>query len=341
MLATQLLAVKQLNTLKERKKHMITYDSFTLDSTGAFLNGELEILDQRLHLPLYSVTWHRDIQVRTDIDITTDLSSFTNSTYGSNGGATGGKSWIGRNSSAISGVSLDIQKTAQNLPIWGKSVEWTVIELETAMKLGRPVDTQKVEALSVMWNMDVDAQVYIGDADLGVFGLVNSPAVTNSTNAVNGTWATATPVEILEDIRELEQSVWKASAYAAAPRKLLVDPVSFAYLLQPLAIGGVNYNSIREYIARNSVCLSVNGVELDIQPAKWLAKDEAGQSITGNSANIMIAYSNDYDKVRIPLTPLLHTPITYRSIYQETTYYGRLGAPEIVYASTIGRRSGI
>src|ERR1700688_4558988 len=36
----------------------------TYDSTGAFLVGELERLDQKLHDPLVAVTWSRDIDLR-------------------------------------------------------------------------------------------------------------------------------------------------------------------------------------------------------------------------------------------------------------------------------------
>jgi len=42
---------------------MLTYDKYTIDSTGAFLIGELERLDQTLHEPLYNVTWGRDIDL--------------------------------------------------------------------------------------------------------------------------------------------------------------------------------------------------------------------------------------------------------------------------------------
>ena len=33
---------------------MLTYDQYTIDSSGAFLIGELERLDQTLHAPLLS-----------------------------------------------------------------------------------------------------------------------------------------------------------------------------------------------------------------------------------------------------------------------------------------------
>src|ERR1700757_3018508 len=43
-----------------------THDGRTVDSTGAFLVGELERLDQTLHEPLASGSWGRDIDLRGD-----------------------------------------------------------------------------------------------------------------------------------------------------------------------------------------------------------------------------------------------------------------------------------
>jgi hypothetical protein len=41
------------------------------------------------------------------------------------------------------------------------------------------------------------------------------------------------------------------------------------------------------------------------------------------------------------MTPLQRTPLEWRSIYNLTTYYGRLGVIEVVYPETILYRDGI
>src|SRR3990170_3842402 len=94
-----------------------THDGRTVDSTGAFLVGELERLDLTLHEPLAAVTWGRDIDLREDVTIADEVSSFTLSNFASAGGlGTGnglgnGKAWIGKDSTQISGISVDISKT--------------------------------------------------------------------------------------------------------------------------------------------------------------------------------------------------------------------------------------
>ncbi len=74
---------------------LMTFDQATIDSAGAFLIGELERLDQTLHMPLASVTWARDIDLREDVSIADETSSFTNSMFSSASGVPGSnKAWV-------------------------------------------------------------------------------------------------------------------------------------------------------------------------------------------------------------------------------------------------------
>ncbi|MEE3504841.1 DUF2184 domain-containing protein [Pseudomonas sp. 10C3] len=314
---------------------LMTFDSQTIDSAGVFLIGELERLDQNLHMPLASVTWSRDIMLREDVSIADELSSFTNSTFAAAGGASpSGKSWIGKDANAIAGIALDIGKTATPLTLWGMQLGWTLPELSSAQKLGRPVDQQKFAGMNLKYQMDVDEQVYIGDSVLGLTGMVNAAAVTNVSNAVTGGWGTASAAQILADINEILNSSWAASGFAICPRELRLDPVSFSRLVSQIVSTAGNI-SLLEYLKVNSLSNTLNGVPLNILPLKWLTG--RGTSTT----NRMMAYTNDIDRIRFPLVPLQRTPLEYRDIRQLTTYFGRLGGVEVVYPETVAYRDGI
>ncbi len=315
---------------------LMTFDAQTIDSAGVFLIGELERLDQNLHMPLASVTWTRDIMLREDVSIADELSSFTNSSFAAAPGVQGsGKAWIGKDASVITGISLDIGKTATPLNLWAMQLGWTLPELASAEKLGRPVDQQKYSGMQLKWNMDADEQVYIGDTALGATGLVNSDSkVGTVSNAATGTWATATPAQILADINELLNSVWAASGYAVCPSELRLPPAKFGLLVTTLVSTAGNI-SILEYIKQNSLSNSINGRPLNIQPLKWLY--QRGTSNTDR----MVAYTNEKDKIRFPLVPLQRTPIEYRDLRQLTTYFGRLGSVEFVYGECVGYRDNI
>jgi len=317
------------------KDALMTFDARTIDSAGVFLIGELERLDQKLHMPLATVTWSRDIMLREDVSIADEFSSFTNSSFAAAPGVQGsGKAWVGKDTNAITGISLDIGKTSNPLPLWAMQLGWTLPELESAQKLGRPVDQQKFSGMQLKYQMDIDEQVYIGDTALGFTGLVNSSLVTNVSNATTGTWSTATADQILADVNELLNSVWAASAYAVCPSKLLIDPVNYSRLVSKLVSSAGNI-SILEFLKQNSLSNSINGRPLDIQPVKWLTSRGAG------STNRMVAYTPDDDKVRFPLVPLQRTPLEYRDLRQLTTYFGRLGVVEFVYPETLGYRDNI
>lgn len=314
---------------------LMTFDAATIDSAGSFLIGELERLDQTLHAPLASVTWSRDIQLREDVSIADELSSFTNSAFAAAGGPSpGGKSWVGKDANAIAGIALDIGKTAFPLTLWAMQIGWTIPELESAQKLGRPVDAQKFAGLNLKHQMDIDEQVYIGDTTLSLTGLTNSAAVTNVTNAQTGTWATATPEQIKDDVNEILNSAWAASGYAICPSELRLPPVQFGLLVSRIVSDAGNI-SVLEFLKLNTIANSINGRPLNIQPLKWLA----GRGVS--NADRMVAYTNDPMRVRFPMVPLQRTPLEYRDLRQLTTYFGRLGAVEVVYPETVAYRDGI
>ncbi|MJP22082.1 hypothetical protein DN099_24350, partial [Salmonella enterica subsp. enterica] len=196
---------------------MITFDQATVDSSGAFLIGELERLDQGLNLPLVGYTWTRDIQLREDVSIADDISSWTNTSFGvaGSGANPNGKNWVGKDSTAIAGVNVDISKDGNPLNLWGMELGWTVVELAAAQQVGRPIDTQKYDGMQLKWQMDNDEQVYVGDEALGLKGLTNLVGVT--LNNATKTWANSTNDEILDSVNSILSNAWAASGYSVVP----------------------------------------------------------------------------------------------------------------------------
>lgn len=312
---------------------MFTFDQATVDGAGVFLVGELERLDQELNMPLVGYTWSRDVQLREDVSIADDISSFTNSTFAAAGTPNpNGKNWIGKDSTAIAGPSVDIAKTGFPLTLWGMELGWTVVELAAAAKVGRPIDTQKYDAMQLKWNMDTDEQVYRGDSQLGVRGLTNylGAALTNAAKA----WAVSTPDEIRASINKVLSDAWAATGYTLVPRDLLLPPEQFA-LLSSIIVSSAGNQSLLSYLRENTIAYHQNGVPLNIRAVKWLK----GAGVGGTDR--MVAYTNDKKYVRFPMVPLLSVPIQYRGIYQLTTYYGKLGAVESPYPETMAYVDGI
>lgn len=324
----------------------------TVDSTGAFLVGELERLDLTLHEPLASVTWGRDIDLREDVTIADEVSSFTLSTYGSSGslgtgaGIGNGKAWIGKDTNQMAGVGVDIGKIPNPLRPWGLELKFTILELESSAKMGRPIDAQKYEGLQLKHQMDIDEQIYIGDTSMGDTGLVNAGLVTNVNNVVAGaagftTWATKTPDEILADVNTALTSVWAASAWAVIPSRLLLPPTQFGQIsTQKISLAG--NVSVLKYLQDNNLLATSGRGKLDIFPCKWCIGAGVGGTIgTPGTVDRMVVYTKDKKRVRYPMTLLQRTPVQYDSIFHKTTYFCRLGVTEVVYPETIGYFDGI
>lgn len=326
--------------------------SFTCDSTGAYLVGELERLDQTLHEPLAAISWDRDIDLREDVTIADEVSSFTLSTYASAGGlGTGngignGKAWIGKTTDQITGVGVDIAKIPFPLTPWGIEIKYTILELESAAKVGRPIDQQKYNGMKLKHDMDIDEQVYIGDTANGATGLINNALVTNVTNLpVGGSgssiWTTKTPDEVLADFNFAITSVWQASAWAVMPDRILIPPPQYG-ALSTAKVSQAGNMSVLKYIKENNVIATSGSGKLEIEPSKWNIGAGVGGTVgTANGHDRMVVYTKDKERVRFPMTLLQRTPVQYESIYHKTTYFCRLGVVEVVYPETLGYFDGL
>lgn len=324
----------------------------TVDSTGAFMVGELERLDQTMHPPLAAVSWGRDMQLREDVTMADEVSSFTLSTFGSQGGLGAGngigngKAWLGKAANQVTGIGLDIGKVTNPLHIWAIELKYTIPELESAAKVGRPVDQQKYEGMQLKHQMDIDEQVYIGDTTMGDTGLVNNTLVTNGTNLPNGVsgsslWSQKTPAEILADFNTMLNTVWASSGYAVMPSKVLIPPAQFGYISNQL-VSSAGTTSILKYVQENNLLTTTKGGKLDIQPLKWLLGAGTGGTIgTAGTVDRSVVYTNDKFRVRFPMTQLQRTPIQYDALYHKTTYFCRLGRVEVVYPETISYFDGL
>lgn len=329
-----------------------TADGRTVDSTGAFLVGELERLDLTMHEPLAAVTWGRDIDLREDVTIADEVSSFTLSTFASAGslgtgnGIGTGKAWIGKNTDQIGGVSTDIAKVPHQLRPWALELKYSILELESAAKLGRPIDAQKYEGLQLKHQMDIDEQIYVGDTTTGDTGLLNNSLVTNVGNLPNGVsgsakWTAKTPDEILADVNAALTSTWSGAAWAVMSNRILLPPAQFGYISTQKVSEAGNV-SILKYILDNNILNASGQGKLEIAPVKWLIGAGVGGTLgTVGTVDRMVVYTKDKKRVRYPMTMLQRTPIQYDSIYHKTTYFCRLGAVEVVYPETMGYFDGL
>lgn len=312
----------------------------TRDSALAYYVNQLENLDKRLYQPLTSVSWGRDIKLRSGITMSNESTSFILSSFAAAGtlNSTGNMPWISPETTAIPGVSVNGKKIVLPLRPLGREVSYTSIELERSQLTGQPIDAQKMDALNILYQMNSDQMVYIGSSDVAATGLVNNASVTVGAVAagVSGgtTWATKTPTEILADVNTLIESTWSASAFAVCPGKLLLPPAQFSYLASQL-ISSAGNQSILKFLIENCITKQVTGKDLDIQPVKWLTGRGVGPS------DRMVAYTNEENYVRFPMVPIRRETSYYMGIRYTAPYIWAFGEMEFVYPETVQYADGI
>lgn len=311
----------------------------TFDSTLAYYVNQLDNLDKKLYEPLFSVTWGRDIKLRTGITMANESTSFIRSTIGAVGtqNATG-KPWISPNTTTLPGVSINGERVTLPLRLLGQEVSYSSVELERSQLLGQPIDAQKFNALNTIYQMATDEMIYVGDSAVGAEGLVNSTLVTSGSvpNGAGGSplWINKTPDEILKDVNDMITAAWQASGFAVCPDKLLLPPAQFAYISSQ-KISTAGNVSILTFLEDNSISLRVNGRKLDIQPLKWLTGRGTG------GADRMVAYTNDEERVRFPMVPIRRETPYYLGIKFNAPYIWAFGEVEFVYPETAVYRDGI
>ena len=311
----------------------------TFDSTLAYYVNQLDNLDKKLHEPLFSVTWGRDIKLRTGITMANESTSFIRSTIGAIGTQSAtGKPWISPNTTTLPGVSINGERVTLPLRLLGQEVSYSSVELERSQLLDQPIDAQKFNALNILYQMSTDEMIYVGDTAVGAEGLVNSTLVTSGSvpNGAGGSplWINKTPDEILKDVNDMITAAWQASGFAVCPDKLLLPPAQFAYISSQ-KISTAGNVSILTFLEDNSISLRVNGRKLGIQPLKWLT----GRGTGGTDR--MVAYTNDEERVRFPMVPIRRETPYYLGIKFNAPYIWAFGEVEFVYPETVIYRDGI
>ena len=304
-----------------------------INSTGAFLVGELERLDQTLYEPIADFTWSRDIDLREDVTIADEVTSFILSNYAGGFGGTGfgKKAWIKGLDTTPSQVSVEVSKVTTPLTPWGMEVSYSIFELQKAMQVGRPIDVQKYDAMRLKHQLDIDTMVYMGDEEVGssgVKGLLNNDGVVTTESVGAFTPGTTTPAEAIEFFNTILNNAWKQTQYTRIPNVMLVPPAFFSALASTQLPN--TERNLLEYVKANNLSVA-NGAALEIRPVKWLADS----SINSGNGRI-VAYTKSRDVVRFPLVQLQSMPVQFRSYQQSVPYYGALGGvefvrPEMVY----------
>ena len=302
----------------------------------AFLVGELEKRDPKLREPLTSVTYARDIVVKTGGGFVENTSAI-NVSYATASGSEGGI--IGGQTNNIPVMQADIGKDIFRVFNWAHILKVPYIDQKKMENIGRSLDDILDKGIRLNHDKTMDQNVYLGFPAYGTYGLVNNPNVTRTS--ATATFASATPQQILDMVNNIMTSTWAASEYdlTGMANHILIPPAQYTLLVQrTVAIGGTSAAvSILEYLLQNNIGKN-QGVDLVIAPSRWCIG--AGNGGTDR----MVAYANDEDRVRVsetvPLSRAMTAPSVEHLAYL-TAYTAQLGQVEFLYLQPFAYVDGI
>ena len=315
----------------------LTMDAATAGGM-AFLQSELEKRDPKVREPLTSVTWMRDIIVKTGggwVDFTStfhvDYATAGPNMYGLIGGQT----------NAIPTMQADIGKDIYPTFGWGNVLKVPYVDMQKLQGIGRSLDDLLDKGIRLNWNKTLDLMCYNGFGTN--YGIVNNTSISSASAAKGATghtaWTTKTPEEILYDINSLMVATWAASEYdvTGMANYILIPPAQYSYIAsQLISIAGTV--SILTYLLENNIG-KTQGVDLQIFPSRWCiaAADDT-------TSDRMVGYVNDEDRLYMDITVPVQRAMTMPDVKEAaylTLYMGQIGVPKFLYTQCAAYSDGI
>lgn len=319
---------------------MFTMDAAGIASGGAFLVSELEKKDPLIRKPLTSVTYPRDININVGggwVDYVSAMSV----AYGLTGGSENGPVQAG-GANGLPIVQASVDKGVYKAHVFATALRIMFVDMQKANFIGRSLDQLLQDGVRLSYDKHMDANVYVGLSDYDTTGLVNNPDATETTVA-NGaagtaTWATKTPLEILEDINSAITAVWAAAEYdtEAMPNHILIPYEQYTYIMNT-PVTDLATETILDFVLKNNVAAK-NGGSLYVGATKWCKGAGTG------SKDRMVVYVNHERYVNVdelvPLTRAMTQPNATNVCY-DTAYMANISEVQVFYPQTIAYFDGI
>lgn len=304
-------------------------DRRAIDSGLAFLEKELEKTDAKILEPLTSVTYARDMPIRTGGGIVESIRQIAVN-YGTSGDNDGEGSIIGGQTNDIPVMQADLDQETWKTYIFAETLKIGFFDDMKAQKIGRSLQEMLDKGIHLHYDKYLDKNVYIGMTGHGGTGLLNNPHASRYSVTID--FATATPDELLAVFNEAQLFTWAASEYdlSGMANHFLVAPEDFAKLVHR-KVGVTGDKSILTFLMENNIGKD-RGRDLVIEPCLWC------KGAGTNSANRIAAYAHDESMIRMDVTLPLKRWITEASakdLAYYTPYYAQYSEVQFLYLTPV------
>jgi len=258
----------------------------------AFLEKQLEFVESQTYDVLYS-----RLKSAMFIPIASDVPEWAETWVYRQWDWRGIAALITNYSDDLPMVDVLVKEFPQPVLEIGDAFQFSIKDLRVSAQLGRPLDAQRAIAARAAIERKVDEIAAIGVAVKGIEGFVNNSNVP-ITAAPNGSWATATADQILEDMFAFEDAVIQNSD-ENFPADTMLLPSTLYGRIATLRASTQSDMTVLQFFLANAQ--SVRTVE------RWNTLNTAGPL----SAPRVVCYKRD------PMVVKLQLPIPFQQLEPE------------------------
>lgn len=298
----------------------------TMDNGLAFIESNRSHIESKVYEKKYNKITYADL-----IPVTNEAGEWAESIIYYAMDSAGAAKWIGSKSFDVPMAEIATSKSSIPVRMGGVGYGYSLEELGAAQMVGRQLTDLKASGARRASEEFIQEVAILGDDTVGFSGFINHPNVP-SGNATNGTWSTATPAEILQDINDLFSSVNEDSNDNESADTLVL-PIAQWNLIMGTPRSDNSDTTIAQYVVANSPFLnSIDSIK-KIQELKG-----AGAGATDR----MMVYTKDPEKV------IFHIPMPYKFLPTQAKGLGfevpgmfRIGGVEFRYPLSAAYADGI
>jgi len=234
----------------------------------------------------------------------------------------------------IPNVSHQSSQATSNFYLAGAGYEVTLQEVNRASRMGVDLPTKDAsDARKVMEKFAYDRAIS-GSTEKGFKGLINNTSVPTAS-APTGTWATATPAQMLADVDAALTDVFSNTKETELADTVLLPTTAFLVANRTQVTGTTM--TVLQYLMANNAYTAITKQPLNIMPSREL--ETAGASSTRR----IVAYAKNPGVVEffLPGAPTFMPPHPISSLAYRVDGIMNVGQLEIYRPKGFSYRDGI
>jgi len=308
---------------------------------NAFLVSELEKRDPKIREPLTSVTYPRDIPIKTGGGWVEFISAL-NIDYGIAGGSGDGAVHAG-GANAVPVIQANFGRDVFRTHIYSSIMRVMFVDMQRQQVTGRSLDQLLTDGIRLNYDKHMETNTYVGITKFGTTGLLNNPNVLAqnvATGAYGGTkWQDGkTPDEILTDVNSAILAGWAAAQYdlSAIPNHILLPYDQYNYIATT-KVSPIAEKTILTFLLENNVATK-NGGDLFIGATMW----NKGAGAGGTDRMVTYVHKDRFitKEELVPLARAMTQP-NISALSFDSVYMANISEVEIFYFQTINYFDGI